>query len=186
MNKFVSALAFSVAAAAIAGPALAAVFVVGSSSARICYEAAESGVVTNQAAVFCDKALTEDVLSPRDIVATHVNRGIVRFHKGQYDAAIRDFDVAIARDGNQAEAYLNKGVVMLRKPGGVGEAVPLFTTAIEMRTKKPALAYLGRGMAYELSGNVNAAYADYKQANLLAPKWKAPAAELGRFQVVQN
>ncbi|HEV2747575.1 MAG TPA: tetratricopeptide repeat protein [Allosphingosinicella sp.] len=172
--------------ATFAIPAAAAIFTVGSNSARLCYEAADSGRFSAAGATYCDRALSEDALSSRDTVATHVNRGIIRFFKGDLAAALSDFDEAIARDPREAEAYLNKGVVLLRQPGGVSEAVPLFTTAIEKRTKKPALAYLGRGMAYELSGNVNAAYRDYKQASLLAPDWSAPAAELGRFQVVGN
>ena len=181
-------LAAVLASASLASPAYAtgAVMAVGSSSARLCYQAAEARVVSETAAAQCDRALRDEALTQRDITATHVNRGIIRFLDGKHDAALVDFNTALAHDPNQAEAYLNKAIVMLRQPGTAAESLPLFTAAIEKNTKKPALAHLGRGMAYELSGNINAAYRDYKQANLLAPDWSAPVDELGRFQVVRN
>ena len=179
-------LFLTTAALACAGPAVAAVTVIGNSSARMCYEAADSTGSAVSGLRYCDEALAMEALTGHDRVATFVNRGILKMRKGDYDAAIADFDTAIAEDDQQAEAYLNKGVALLRGSTDYAKAVPLFTTAIEKRTSRPALAYLGRGMAHEMNGQVKAAYLDYKQAQALAPNWKEPAAELARFTVVRN
>ena len=179
-------LLLTAAALAFAGPAVAAVTVIGNTSARMCFEAADSTGAAVSGLRYCDEALDVEALTKNDRVATLVNRGILKMRKGDYDAAIADFDTAIAEDGQQAEAYLNKGVALLRGSTDYARAVPLFTTALEKRTRRPELAYLGRGMAHEMNGEVKAAYLDYKQAQALAPTWKEPAAELARFTVVRN
>lgn len=181
-RKFLLMIALGTATA----PALGAVSVLGSTSARMCFEAADSSGAATGGIRYCDEALVAEALSARDRVATHVNRGILRMQRGALDAAILDFDSAIAQDAQQPEAYLNKGVALLRRPSGYDEALPLFTTAIEKKTRRPEIAYLGRGIAHELNGQVRAAYRDYKQAQALAPSWKQPALQLERFQVVRN
>lgn len=169
-----------------AAPASGAVTVLGSTSARMCYEAADGGGSPVIGIRYCDAAFAEEALPRRDEVATYVNRGILKMRLGNFDAAIADFDTAIAEDSQQAEAYLNKGVAMLRGSTDYAKAVPLFTTAIEKNTRRPEIAYLGRGMAHEMGGQVKAAYLDYKQAQAIAPTWKQPATELARFTVVRN
>lgn len=173
-------------ALAFAAPAVAGVMVIGNSSARMCYEAADSTSSAVRALDYCDNALSEGALSDRDRVATLVNRGIIKMRKGDYDAAIVDFDSAIAQDNQQAEAYLNKGVALLRGSTNYAKAVPLFTTALEKNTRRPELAYLGRGMAHEMNGQIKAAYLDYKKAQALAPEWDEPAMELARFKIVRR
>jgi len=178
-----------VTAAAIlcAVPAGAAVTVIGNSAARTCYEAARSPLAPSYDGFKrCDFALDQEALSSYDIVATHVNRGILRLRKGQVDGAIRDFDDAIARDPNEAEAYLNKASAMLRRPQGWQDAVPLFDQALAKKTDRPELAHYGRAIAHEMGGNLKQAYLDYRQASVLAPKWKEPAAEMARFTVRRN
>ena len=162
-------------------PAWAGITVIGSSSARLCYEAAESGGKSGISE--CDKALKEEALTERDRVATHVNRGILRLRAGQIDPALEDFDAAIARDPNEAEAYLNKGLALMRRPDMEKAALPLFDTALEKNTKKPALAFFARGIAYENLGNVSLAYRSYRSASVADPNWKQPRAELARFKV---
>jgi tetratricopeptide (TPR) repeat protein len=170
--------------AASAGAASAAVTVLGSSSARLCYEAADAVSLPAPDAVGrCDTALREEALSHYDMVATFVNRGIIKMRRGALDLAIGDFDAAIARDPNQAEAYLNKGMALLKQPEGYTAAVPLFSTAIEKRTRRPAVAYYGRAVANELGGHVREAYFDYREASRIEPKWRQPQMELSRFSV---
>ncbi|SMF79117.1 tetratricopeptide repeat protein [Allosphingosinicella indica] len=166
-------------------PASAAVTVVGTTSARMCYEAAESGLYNAGATAYCDKALSEEALTNYETVATFVNRGILKLKGGVTQAAISDFDAAIARDPNQAEAYLNKGVA-LSKNDGWAQALPMFSLAIEKNTNKPAVAYFSRGVAHEMTGDVQSAYYDYKQASTIDPQWKRPQAELTRFTVVRK
>jgi hypothetical protein len=70
---------FAAAAVLAASPAAAAVTVIGNSSARQCFEAAESrGSPTLDALRTCDQAMRDEGLSEYDRVATLVNRGILR------------------------------------------------------------------------------------------------------------
>ena len=170
-----------------AAPSAAAVTVLGASSARLCFEAAESAALpSNDSLDRCDAALSEEAISGHDTVATYVNRGILKLRRGDVAAAVADFDEAIARDPKEPEAYLNKGSALMRNPATVRAALPLFTTALEYRTSRPAIAYYGRALAHEELGNIRAAYFDFQRAAAADPKWREPAAELARFTVRKN
>jgi tetratricopeptide (TPR) repeat protein len=173
----------TVGLAALAAPTGAAVTVLGNSFARTCYTAALSRFGSTEAIDDCDQALRDENLSAFDLVATHVNRGILKLRKGAVDEAIGDFDRAIALNPEEAEAYLNKGMAMLRLPDGQVQAVGLFDTALVKKTRKPAIAYYGRAVANELNGRIGDAYRDYRQASLIEPKWREPKTELARFTV---
>lgn len=170
--------------ASAATPAAASVIVVGSSEARVCYEAADSPQPPSVNDVRrCDMALVDDMLTAYDRVATHVNRGILRLRRGMVDEAVVDFDRAIALDPNQPEAYLNKGAALIRRQNPA-EALQLFTVALERHTTRPAVAHYGRAVANEDLGNVAAAYFDYQRASELDPDWAEPRQELSRFRIV--
>ena len=180
----VSKLILTILAAAAAVPASAAVTVLGSSSARLCYEAADLPMMPQTREIrVCDDALQGQSLSRYEIVATHVNRGILLLRRNQVDEAVADFDAAIAIDPEQPEAYLNKGAALIRRQNAE-DALPLFTVALERNTSRPALAHYGRGVANEALGNLPAAYRDYRRASELAPDWREPRTELARFRVV--
>jgi len=166
-----------------ASPTFAAVQVLGSSSARMCFEAAESpGKPTTDSLQKCDSALDEEGLTLHDQVATYVNRGILRMRLDRLDEAVGDSDHAIRFDPDEPEAYLNKGMATLRRNDGPA-ALALFDIAIAKKTSRPALAYYGRAVAQEMAGNIREAYRDYRQASLLEPKWREPKIELSRFTV---
>lgn len=166
----------------IAFPAAAGITVIGSSSARICYEAAEKDTwPSSEDMQRCNDALME-ALSYHDEVATYVNRGILHYRLGSIAASLRDFDRAIALDPDQAEAYLNKASA-LYKGGQVQAALPLFSVALEKKTKRPELAYYGRAVAHEDLGEVALAYHDYRRASEANPHWTVPRADLARFVV---
>lgn len=177
---------FLLAAAALlaASPATAAVTSLGSSSARLCFEAAESrGIPTFDVIRTCDQAMRDEGLNGYDRVATLINRGILKARLGHLEAAIVDYDAALDQDPDEAEAYLNKGFALLRLSDAAENARPLFDSALAKRTRRPELAYYGRAVANELSGQVRAAYEDYRQASRLDPSWKDPKADLARFSV---
>jgi len=179
-------IVLAAAVATFAIPASAAVLVIGNSSARLCYEAADSNLVPTPAALgYCDSALTNDTLTTDDTVATHVNRGILLMRRHQIDNAIADFDTAMQLDPDQPEAYLNKGVALLQMEN-YGEALGLFNTAIARNTRRPEIAYYGRAIANETLGHVRAAYNDYRQASQISPNWREPQIELTRFRIVSR
>lgn len=174
-------------AATVAVPAAASVTVViGSSDARMCYEAAEAPARPESNDMrHCNIALNERELTGYEEVATHVNRGILLLRTGNVDAAIADFDQALLLDPNQPEAYLNKGMALIQRDRPA-DARQLFTMALDRRTRRPEIAHYGRGIANEDLGDVRAAYQDYTRARDLAPEWRDPQVELTRFRVRGN
>ena len=179
----------SVTAAFLLGAALsvtaaeAGIQVLGNSIGHSCYVSAATKNGSGAALRDCDFAIRSGELSKRDEVATYVNRGIVKLYGGTYEAAISDFDRAIKLDPNEPESYLNKGSTILRMEGNPADAVALFDEALARKTTRPELAHYGRAVAHEASGNLNAAYRDYRRAQELAPRWEEPGRELSRFQV---
>jgi tetratricopeptide (TPR) repeat protein len=172
--------------AALAIPASGGITVIGSSSARLCYEAADSKRIPNAESLrLCDRALNEEILTGEDRVATHVNRGILRLRLNDISGSLIDFDQAIALDPDEPEAYLNKAAALMRQDH-VQAALPLFNHALEKNTRRPEIAYFGRGVAYETLGRIPEAYADFRQAAALAPQWEEARVELSRFRVVRD
>ena len=170
-------------AAIAATPAAASVSVLGGSAARQCFQAAESPMMpTTETLDVCDLAITSEPLTDRDMVATYINRGILRVRVGRTGDGISDFNRAIERDPTVAEAWFNRGVALMRT-GDAEQAMPSFQAAVERSTNRPALAYFGRAVANEALGNMPAAYADYRRASELDPDWDRPKSELRRFQV---
>jgi tetratricopeptide (TPR) repeat protein len=167
-------------------PAAAGVTVIGSGNARMCYLAAESTVTPGRDDLkWCDDAVIEERTNTKIAGATHVNRGILRLRRGDVVGALADFDAATALDPQEPEAYLNRGSALLRQQQAA-VAITQFDAAIAKQTRRPELAYYGRAIAHEESGNVSAAYRDYMQASQLAPRWQQPRRELSRFRIVRN
>ena len=178
-SKFLVAAAL----AALSIPAAAAVTVLGSSSARLCYEAAEARSHAPASLEWCDRELAGEASTRDDVVATHVNRGILKLRSRKVEEAIADFDAAIALDRKEPEAYLNKGMAFLHNPELAEEAIALFDEALARKTRRPAVAHYGRAVAHETQGRVRQAYFDYREASRLEPKWREPQIELTRFKV---
>jgi tetratricopeptide (TPR) repeat protein len=88
-------------------------------------------------------------------------------------------------DPDEPETYLNRGSALIRREDAAN-AIAMFDQAIQRNTRRPELAYYGRALANELSGNVRAAYRDYRRASELAPRWSEPRIELRRFRVTRN
>lgn len=183
MRKVTLLAVSAISACLMSAPASAGVVVLGTSPARGCYESAAAEMGSHEALRGCDAAFASGMLNHYEVVATHVNRGIVRLFSENIEGAIADFDKAIELDPTEAEGYLNKGAALLKQGGREAEAIALFTRALDQRTNRPELAYFGRAIAHETSGNVREAYGDYQSAQAAAPRWEEPARELSRFQV---
>jgi tetratricopeptide (TPR) repeat protein len=168
---------------AFAAPAAAGVTVIGASSARLCYEAAEFGTGNEAGLDWCDRALAEEALVRSEHVATLVNRGILKLRAGRLEASLVDFDEAIRLDASEPEAYLNKGMALLRFERPSAEAIAFFDAALARKTRRPALAYYGRAIAHEAAGRAREAYRDFRQASVMEPQWADPKTELARFTV---
>ena len=165
-----------------AAPVAAGVVVVGTTSARSCYQAAEgTSTPTLDQLAQCDRALVQEPLTKYEVVATHVNRGILHVRRGDAESGVRDFDRAMVLDPNEPEAYLNKAGALIRA-GQARAALPLLDAALAKKTRRPALAYFARGIAHEELGQVGSAYRDYRMASDADPKWELPRGELLRFK----
>jgi tetratricopeptide (TPR) repeat protein/S1-C subfamily serine protease len=97
------------------------------------------------------------------------NRGNVRFDLGQKEAAIADYDRAIAIDYKYAVAYYNRGNVK-SDLGQKAAAIADFDRAIAIAPKS-ADAYINRGSARFALGQKATAVADFDRAIAIAPKY---------------
>lgn len=163
-------------------PTGATVVSVGGSSAASCYHAAAARDTSVQAMDDCNTAIERETLSQGDHVASFVNRGILRLIQNDFRNAEADFTQAMTIEPTQAEAFLNMGIAHYQQ-GRIESAAKLFERSLALRTKFPAIAYFGRGLANEDRGDLKGAYADFRRARELHPGWKAPVEELKRFQV---
>jgi len=178
-------LAYAAAATLAALPASAATLTYGSTVAASCAKAAIAAPTSmpaqRGALQDCNDALAGKLL-PADRTATLVNRGIVNAAAGHYEAALTDYDAALAREPQAANTYLNRGEAFLRS-GRFDAARADFDRALSLKTDQVAIATFSRGMANEKLGDLAAAYRDYKQAETLAPDFAPARTELARFQV---
>jgi tetratricopeptide (TPR) repeat protein len=164
-------------------PAEAAAKVIGRGLGRICYEYARAGHSSDRGVEECNNALGEQSLSPSDRAATLVNRGILHMHAKEHELALASYEQAIKLDPSLAEAYINKGVVLVNL-GRDAEAVAAISQGLQLNATQPEIAYYTRGVANEMLGNVRAAYSDYRQAATLNPQWQEPQTQLQRFSVL--
>jgi tetratricopeptide (TPR) repeat protein len=157
----------------------------GPELAETCYQAAQARDTSTWKMSACTKALEQTALEPREIVRTHVNRGILFLASGNLRAANRDFDEALHLDPKDPEARLNKAFAELQG-GNSRAALAHANKALEFGTAKPAAAYYVRGLAKEGVGDLRGALADLQQAAALAPDWKEPTVELARYKVASR
>ena len=182
MKALVLAVSAAAASATLPASASPSVMTIGGSFAEGCFEAAKKRNASMDTLRTCDYAIAAQPLTPKDTLATYVNRGILRMIRKDYTGAQADFTADTTMDPTRSEPWMNLAYLRL-KQGRSAEALPLFSRAIELGTEVPELAYFGRGLAQEDLGNIKAAYMDLRQAAELRPTWNEPARELARFQV---
>lgn len=173
------------AAALIAPTAPAGATILGVTRARSCFEAASRRTPSRDALRTCDSALQEDALPLRDRAATLVNRGILHMQSEKIDAALADYDAAIRIEPATAEAWVNKGIALI-KVGRDAEAADAISHGLTLSPTNPAIAHYSRAFAYEAMGKVREAYEDFGRAAALAPGWTEPYEQLRRFKTVKT
>lgn len=172
-------------AAAFAGTANAhSISVLGRNADAIaCFRAADSEMRRPDAVDTCSKALRNRDLDRYDQMATLVNRGIVHFRLENFDAAIADFDSAMAIQSAQPDAMINRGITMLAAGHDIDASMRYIDQGLEGGPQRPWVGYYGRAVANELAGRDGAAYRDYRRASDLRPDWQLPRQAMSRFSV---
>lgn len=168
-----------------AGPASAAISVLGGGQAEACFLAAKAGKADSAALAACDQALDTEMMLPRDRGGTLVNRGVMKLIRGEYDAARADFDAGIAMIPDVGEGWVNRGAMFIGQRR-YKEALSDINKAIGLGLREPAKAYYNRAIAYEGLDDEQSAYLDYEQALVLQPGWDMPQRELQRFTVTRR
>jgi tetratricopeptide (TPR) repeat protein len=172
-------------AAAIAGPAAAAVTVLGDNNAELCSKAAFAELGTLDSLKLCTTALTDGMLDRRDLAGTYINRGVIYMVRSDYKAARADFEQAIAVDPTIGEGWVNRGAINIidrRYREGIAD----ISKGLDLGTNEPAKAYYNRAVAYEGIDDEKSAYLDYQEALVLQPGWDLPKQELLRFTVTRK
>lgn len=158
--------------------------VLGSNADAIaCYRAADSETRRPDAVRTCGVALADRDLTDRDRMATLVNRGIVQFRLDNPDAAIADFDAALALQPGQPDALINRGIAMIAGGADLGAAATTIEQGLAGRPQRPWVGYYGLAVAHELAGRDAQAYRDYRRARDMRPGWGPAELALSRFTV---
>jgi tetratricopeptide (TPR) repeat protein len=158
------------------------------SLARDCYVSALTVVKTgthiaSDAIAACDAAL-ESPLNVRDRAATFDNRGILHDATEDFTAAWADFDASIKLNAGLGDAWLNRGVALIRMRQQPEEALSSIKRGVELGPSLPQVGYYDLGVAEQDLGHIPEAYAAYKRALATDPSFAPAADALKNFRVV--
>ena len=158
-----------IAAAALAplpAAAQSTVTAFGSTDASLCYENAENALSRDLAP--CERALRDRTAPRDDRMKTYVNRGIIHNRNGDAQAAIDDFNAALAIDPNLPEAYLNRGNSYFLT-GLHDDALTDYERALALDVKEPWSAHYNIGLVYDVKKQPDKAREAYQKAVELKP-----------------
>ena len=94
------------------------------------------------------------------------NRGVILFHRGEFDLAIADYDKSLASRPDP-QVYVNRANAWAAK-GDDDKAIADFSAALEQNPGY-ARAYHGRGYSWLNKGEAERAREDFAKAESLAP-----------------
>ena len=146
----------------------AAVTVVGSSDALICYKHAKYGYTTQSSIFTCLKAISDKTISKKDLDATRINLGIIYNNKSKPRMALEQFEIAIKNKNMKAEVLLNQGNSLLLLKDYKG-ALEKYQASYDNNLEDISAIYFNKGMAHEYLGNIDKAVSFYKKAVTLNP-----------------
>jgi len=111
----------------------------------------------------------EDVVSTK---ADYVNQGWIEYSAGSYEAAIAQFQFALTKDSENAEAYNGIGWSYARL-GKTNDSIENFKVATS-KDPQNADAFAGLAGSYYISGNYEQAIASGKQVLLIKLDYQSP------------
>ena len=185
MKRLIEGAAAVVLLAGVAGSARASVTVIGGGLAEACSKAAIAGASDLRTEETCTLALEQELLPPRDRAGTYVNRGIMKLRRGNWQAALADFDVGAKYKPDLGEIYVNRGAALIGDHK-YAEGMADLNKGLELGVEEPEKAYYNRAIAKEALDDVKGAYFDYLKALELSPGWDAPKQQLTRFHVARR
>ena len=155
----------------------------GNSYARECFQLSSSASLSGSAGrtdvEVCDKALAHGGLKRKDLVATYVNRGVLKVAIEDFVGAAQDYNRAIELSGDTAEAYINRGNLWFVS-GRYAEAIADYDKSLELGLYQAHVALLNKGMALESLGNLTEAKEAYSAALERNPEWTQASSRLAR------
>jgi tetratricopeptide (TPR) repeat protein len=102
-------------------------------------------------------------------VISSFDRGVLYDNKGQFDEAIREYDLAIRLNPKNALAHYNRGLDYANK-GQFDRAIEDYDQTISLNPDNPD-NFVSRGAAYDGKGQYDRAIEDYDQAIRLKPDY---------------
>jgi len=109
---------------------------------------------------------------PRRIVDAYYNRGLYYYYQNgtRLDAALADFDQAIALNSRAAKAWLNKGIVLSER-NQVDSAFVCIDRALQIQPDLFA-AWSNRGRMKARKGDLAGAVADFSRSIAINPRYR--------------
>ena len=153
----------------------------GNTDAELCYRAAQTAGVLAGSLDPCDAALRDRRLSKKDRVATLINRGILFNHRGDYPAAIADFEAALALNPAASAAYVNRGNTYVYSRQ-LDLAIEDYSISLKMNPRNAHLAHYNRGLVHEARREEKLAFADFVRAAELRPDWEPALTRVQQYR----
>ena len=116
---------------------------------------------------YCTRAIESGQLGRGDLAMTHNNRGAILMALDREDAALTDFDRALALNPGLSLSYLNRGTIRIWRKDRRG-AWEDFNSAIEA-APYDSRGYVNRGMVYMETKQYEAALKDFNRALKVNP-----------------
>ena len=113
----------------------------------------------DEAIAACSRAIVSNRYTGNDLAKLLTNRGVELKRQGKLDAAIADYNGAIALNPKDMFGFNNRGNAR-RDKGDLPGAIADYTEAMRLDPDYAA-AYLNRGRVYETQGNPDGARADF-------------------------
>lgn len=153
------------------------------SPARNCFEGAMNRGAPREALRECDRAIVRAEITSHELAKTYINRGIILINIGRAADALEDFRRADTLDPSlMPESATNRAAALILLER-YQEAVEAADYAVTNGSQFAANALYNRAVAFELLGDIRAAYNSYHDAAEAAPDWSRPRDALTRFQV---